>query len=182
MPPRQARKPRLARHQDTTFRAINTGVGNDDWQRQADAAAWSAISGMPPERFLGWIEPIPVPPELTRRMREAAAELTAMPSAERRDHLLRLAHEAAYGPAASPPQFQGPPEMPRASLRKAVEADASEEWWAGSGDGEKPASDAQNAFLIAAVEGAAALANLHDDPANEGEVPLQPENPKEWWQ
>jgi hypothetical protein len=92
------------------------GPGNDDWQRQADAAAWAAVSGMHPSLYLGAIEPIPVPPELRRRLRDAGRAFAALPSAERLDRLMRLAHEAAYG---SPLETAQPAASP-----------ASDEWWA----------------------------------------------------
>jgi hypothetical protein len=179
------RKPR-ARHHDTAWRPVALRIGHDHWQRQADAAAWSAISGMEPSLYLGGIEPIPVPPELTAQMRAAAAELTAMPSRDRAEVLLRLAHVAAYGPGTQPPVFHGTDRGPPESPRKAIQVDAAGEWWDTPAAPENPPTAILEAFLAYAADAQAALSNLADDPANEGEAPFAPNEPatptKEWWE
>ncbi len=188
-----ARPPRMAAHHDTTFRPIMTGAGNDDWQRQADAAAWSAISGMAPGLYLGGIEPIPVPPDLKAQMRQAAAELTAMPSRDRAEVLLRLAHTAAYGPDAAPPVLHGAAGPAVESPRKPA-GGVLEDWWGDiAAASETPPSAPvwrQGVVTQRAIEGGAAVANVEDDPANEGEVsfeapfgaPGQGGEWGEWWE
>lgn len=109
-------KPRRPKHASTAWRSLEPQVGHDAWQRQADAAAWSAVSGMPPSLYLGALEPIPIPPDLRARMREAGKALADEPSAARADALLRLAHLAVYG--------QEPPAAPASPAKQ--EAD---EWW-----------------------------------------------------
>jgi hypothetical protein len=167
-----APKPR-ARHHDTTFRPLATGIGNDDWQRQADAAAWSAVSGMHPSLFLGWLEPIPIPPELRAQLREAGKALAAEPSAARADALLRLAHEAVYGkPDASTP------------IAAATEAagGVSDDWWSDTpANDEKALAASLEAFC---AEAATALANREPDPieAAERAAVFGSEERAEWWQ
>ncbi len=108
-------KPRRSRT-DTAWRSVEPTIGHDAWQRQADAAAWAAMSGMPASLYLGAIEPIPIPPELRARLRELGQALAADPSAARADALLRAAHLAVYG--------QDPPAAPAEAAKQ--EAD---EWW-----------------------------------------------------
>lgn len=174
MAPRASRKPRMARHLDATPRATEQRVpiGDDCWQRQADAAAWAAISGQPPGQFLGWLEPIPTPPDLRARLREAGAAYQALPSRERLDRLMALAHEAAYGTAAPEPT----PEPPRDA------ADGvSGGWWSDipAKAENPPAAPPGRAEALAAFaeEAREALANVRDDPGNEGEAPVA----REWW-
>lgn len=169
-----APKPRRARHHDTTFRPLATGIGNDDWQRQADAAAWSAVSGMPPSLFLGWLEPIPIPPDLRAQLREAGKALAAEPSAARADALLRLAHEAVYGkPDTSTPIAAAP----------APADGVSADWWSADTptESEKPLAASLEAFC---AEAAAALASREPDEieAAERAAVFGSEERAEWWQ
>lgn len=166
--PRTARKPRMAAHHDTTFRPVLAGVGNDDWQRQADAAAWAAISGLPAGLYLGAIEPIPVPPELRAKLREAGKALAAASSPERADALLRLAHEAVYGVPDTTPPLESP-QKPAGGVSAA-------EWWDTPAGAPNAMADALARF---AEEARAALHNVTDDPANEGEAGFAA---REWWQ
>lgn len=173
--------PRRARHHDTTFRPVLTGEGSDAWRRQADAAAWSAVSGMAPSLYLGGIEPIPVPAELRNQMREAAAQLTAMPSRDRAEVLLRLAHQAAYGPDALPPEFHGAAGPAVEPPREPAGGASGTDWWDTPTEAPKSLSDALNRF---ADEAHAALAASDWQTEDGGEVP-RPEhaNPsKEWWE
>jgi hypothetical protein len=181
-----ARKPRAAAHQARKFRpvvstAARIPIGDDTAIRQADAAAWSAISGLPMDLYRGVFTYIPLPADLQARMRAAAEELTAMPGPARAEALLRLAHVAAYGEGAAPPVFHGraeaAPDAPRNTARGIVEM----EWW----DSVAPAARPE-ALAAFAEEAREALANLADDPANEGEAPFAPAEPatreKEWWE
>lgn len=127
-------------------------AGNDRWQRQADAAAWAAVSGMHPSLYLGGIEPIPVPAALRAQMREAGRALAAEPSQVRADALLRLAHEAVYG--APPPG--GPLQAEPAPAGGVSGGD----WWEAPGEPEKPSGAALEAF---ALESFAALQSREPD-------------------
>ena len=176
MAPNPARR---AKHHDTTFRSVVlSGVGNNDWQRQADAAAWSAISGMHPSLYLGGIEPIAVPPALKAQMREAGKALAAEPSQVRADALLRLAHEAVYGHPA--------PGAPLAASLEPASASEGGDWWETPGEAEKPLSapaqprgDAA-ALLAASADAFAALQAAGPDPEGAGEAPDQPQG--DWWE
>jgi len=164
MAARPSRKPRMAKHRDATFRPVEQRVyiGDDTWQRQADAAAWSAVSGLPPDRFLGWLEPIPTPPELRAALREAGAAYQAMPSRERLDRLMALAHEAAYGVPAPEPQ----PEPPRKP------ADGAEaDWW----DDLPAGPQTPPAALVEAT------IQSHDPPIQAPDPPIHAPVSKEWW-
>jgi len=167
-----APKPRRARHHDTTFRPLATGIGNDDWQRQADAAAWSAVSGMHPSLFLGWLEPIPVPPDLRAQLREAGKALAAEPSAARADALLRLAHQAVYGkPDTSAPIAAVP----------AIADGVSVDWWSDTpAEAEKALAASLEAFC---AEAATALASREPDDieAAERAAVFNAEKEGEWW-
>lgn len=167
---RTARRPRMAKHHDTTFCPIMTGVGNDDWQRQADAAAWSAVSGMAPALYLGGIEPIPVPPALRAQLREAGKTMADLPSPERLDRLMRLAHRAAYGVDDATPTLE-------ASAAPAGGVSGGD-WW------DTPASDrsaSEAALNRLAEEAHDALAASVWTPEDGGEVP-RGEAEKEWWE
>jgi len=167
MPP----KPRRPRHEDRAWRPIGT-LGNDAWQREADAAAWSAVSGMPPALYLGAIEPIPIPPDLRAQLREAGKALAAEPSDKRAAALLRLAHRAVYG-ADDPNTPLESPEKPADSV--------SGDWWSDiPTETEKPLAPPQSAsvgLLAFATEAHAALVAAEHDPADEGEAAPQPD----WW-
>lgn len=174
---------RRAKHHDTTFRSVVlSGGGNDDWQRQADAAAWSAVSGMSPALYLGGIEPIPVPAALKAQMREAGRALAAEPSQVRADALLRLAHEAVYGHPA--------PGAPLAASPATAGASEGGDWWETPGEAEKPLSAPVggvaplpgNPALLeaAALEAFAALQAAEPDPEGAGEAPDQPQG--DWWE
>lgn len=161
-PLRKAPPARLAAHP-----TLGT-AGNDAWQRQADAAAWSAISGMHPSLYLGAIEPIPVPTELKAQMREAGRALAAEPSQVRADALLRLAHEAAYGaPAPGAPLMADPAPADGVS---------GGDWWETPDAAPKPSGAALEAF---ALESFAALQATGPDPEGAGEAPDQPQ--ADWW-
>jgi hypothetical protein len=167
MPP----KPRRPRHEDRAWRPVGT-LGNDAWQREADAAAWSAVSGMPPALYLGAIEPIPIPPDLRAQLREAGKALAAEPSATRADALLRLAHRAVYGADDSNTTLESS-ETPAGGV--------SGDWWSDiPAEAEKPLAAPQNAsagLLAFATEAYAALVAAEHDPADEGEAAPQ----ADWW-
>lgn len=179
-----ARKPRpapRARHQDTRFRSIPERRGplhDDTWQRQADAAAWAAVSGMPAERYLGWLEPIPVPDDLRAKLRAAGEAMAAMPSQERLTALLTLAHEAAYGRPPREGEIPPPRAMALEASRKPLQTDGEPEWWDTSGADRKAASDALTRF---AEEAGAALAASDWQPEDGGEV-ARGEPAREWWE
>lgn len=168
---------RAPRHEQREWRTIGT-VGNDDWQRQADAAAWSAISGMSPALYLGGIEPIPVPAALKAKLREAGRALAAEPSQVRADALLRLAHEAVYGHPAPGAPLEADP-APAGGV-------SGGDWWETPGEAEKPPSapvqprgDAA-ALLAASADAFAALQAAGPDPEGAGEAPDQPQG--DWWE
>lgn len=172
---------RAPRHEQREWRTIGT-VGNDDWQRQADAAAWSVVSGMSPARYLGGIEPIPVPRDLRAKLREAGRAMAAEPSQVRADALLRLAHEAVYGQPA--------PGAPLAASTEPASASGEGDWWETPGEAEKPLSAPVGASTqplgnpeqleAAALEAFAALQAAEPDPEGAGEAPDQPQG--DWWE
>jgi len=185
------RKPRMAAHQDRKFRPVistapRIAIGDDTALRQADAAAWSAISGLPMDLYRGIFTYIPLPADLQAQMRQAAAELTAMPSRDRAEALLRLAHVAAYGPDAAPPVFHGKAGGPLESPRKAA-GGVSGEWWdAVAGEGERPSAapvSRPEGLAAFADESRAALAASDWPPEDGGEVPRAQPAPQnqEWW-
>ena len=143
-------------------------AGNDAWQRQADAAAWSAVSGMAPSLYLGAIEPIPVPADLRARLRDAGRALAAEPSDARAVALLRIAHEAVYG-APAPESLFPAATLPACGV-------SMDDWWQTPGDTQKPACDPANLAQFAA-EAFAALQAAEHDPADQGEA--APE--RDWW-
>lgn len=140
-------------------------LSNDRWQHQADAAAWSVISGMAPSLYLGAIEPIPVPADLRARMREAGRALAAEPSQVRADALLRMAHEAAYGAPA--PESLFPVAVEHAG------GVSGGDWWDTPGAPEKPLAASLEAF---ASEAFAALHAAEPDPEGAGE-----QQEGDWW-
>lgn len=170
VPPKPRRTPR---HQDTAWRSVTPAIGHDDWQRQADAAAWSAVSGMPASLYLGAIEPIPIPPDLRQRLREAGKALAAEPSAHRADALLRLAHRAVYGIDApgTPLEAAAPPA-----------GGGAEDWWSETpAEGEKPLAPPCSPAALEqhATEAFAALQASEWTPEDGGEVPR--EETSQWW-
>jgi hypothetical protein len=175
---RPARKPPRARHHDTTWRPVETTLGNDAWQRQADAAAWSAISGIHPSLYLGAIEPIPIPHDLRAKLRAAGEALAAEPSAQRADTLLRLAHRAVYGNDAPEPT----PDC--ATLPK--EAPAGD-WWSDIPAEPQDAASAlpsATAMMQFAAEALEALSAQPHEPADYGEASPPGESTGEsnqWW-
>ena len=143
-------------------------AGNDAWQRQADAAAWSAVSGMAPSLYLGAIEPIPIPPDLRTKLRDAGRALAADPSQDRATALLRIAHEAVYG-APAPESLFPAATLPAGGV-------LAGDWWQTPGDTQKPARDPASLAQFAA-EAFAALQAAEHDPADQGEA--APE--RDWW-
>lgn len=140
-------------------------AGNDAWQRQADAAAWSAMSGMAPSLYLGGIEPIPIPADLRARLRAAGQALAAEPSQVRADALLRMAHEAVYGTPA--------PGMPLEAAPAPAEAVSGGDWWDTPAETENPLA----AFLLqASADAFAALQAAEPDPEGAGE-----QQEGDWW-
>lgn len=172
---------RAPRHEQREWRTIGT-VGNDDWQRQADAAAWSAVSGMHPSLYLGGIEPIAIPLALKAQIREAGRSLASEPSQVRADALLRLAHEAVYGHPA--------PGAPLEAAPGAAGGVSGGDWWEAPGEAEKPprapaggvAQLPGNPALLeaAALEAFAALQAAEPDPEGAGEAPDQSQG--DWWE
>ena len=159
-----AKARRTPRHQDTAWRSITPAAGHDDWQRQADAAAWAAVSGLPATLYLGAIEPIPIPPNLRRQLREAGQALAAEPSHARADALLRLAHLAVYGTPD--------PTPPLESHQKPKDG-AGSDWWANTADdAETPPEATQSAAaMVRHVEEAlAALQASEWTPEDGGEA------------
>jgi hypothetical protein len=139
-------------------------AGNDRWQRQADAAAWSAISGMAPSLYLGAIEPIAIPPDLRDQLRAAGQQLAAEPSDQRAATLLRLAHEAVYG--APPPESLFP------AAPAAAGGVSDGDWWDSAETTEKPLA----AFLLqASADAFTALQAAEPDPEGAGE------QEEDWW-
>lgn len=164
MAPKTARYPKKAARSLAAHPTLGT-AGNDAWQRQADSAAWSVVSGMPAHLYLGGIEPIEVPAELKARLREAGKALADMPSAERADALLRIAHEAAYGGPPTEPAFR--------PAQETVENVPADDWWDSASHNEKPMAAVLEEF---AREAFAALQSAEPDPEGAGE---QAEG--DWW-
>jgi hypothetical protein len=145
-------------------------AGNDNWQRQADAAAWSAVSGMHPSLYLGGIEPIPIPPDLRAQLREAGKAMAGDPSAARADALLRLAHRAVYGAEMPGALFQ-PDPAPAGGV-------SGGDWWETPAEPEKPSGAALEAFALASF---AALQAAEPDPEGAGEAPATA-TAGDWWE
>lgn len=158
-PRRRAPASRLAAH------PVLGTAGNDAWQRQADAAAWSAISGLHPSLYLGAIEPIEVPPDLRAQLRAAGAAMAADPAPARADALLRLAHLAVYGRPAPDALFPVAPEP--------AGGGSGGDWWDSPGEAENPSGDGVRAAS------AAALVAAEPEPEGAGEAPDQRDG--DWW-
>jgi hypothetical protein len=132
-----------------------------------------------------------IPEDLWLLMQEGGRRLAAAPSAHRAARLLALTEHAAFktwtagtpAPWADEPALEAP--------QKPVHG-VSGDWWSEvAAEPETPRTALAGAYAAHAADVPAALANLRDDPANEGEAPFNdkteaprsaPAGMGEWWE
>ena len=132
-----------------------------------------------------------IPADLWALMQEGGRRLAEAPSPRRAAQLLALTEHAAFKTwqPGTPAPWADEPTLE--AQQKTAHGVSEDDWWLTAAEPETPRGALAEAYAAHAADVPAALANLRDDPANEGEAPFNdkteaprsaPAGGREWWE